>query len=188
MDEQLVIRAQDGDQAAFAMLAVEVGPRFHAVAYRILRDVSLAEDAVQQALLDTWQDLPRLREPERFSAWSYRLLIRVCYAQARHARRRLPEVELVEADVHDTRDDYANIADRDQLDRGFQQLSVEQRAVVVLHHYLGLPVKDVAEVVDAPVETVRTRLKRAMAALRSALQADARHMTDDAETFTEVVA
>ena len=76
MDEQLVIRAQDGDQAAFAMLAVEVGPRFHAVAYRILRDVSLAEDAVQQALLDAWQDLPRLREPERFSAWSYRLLIR----------------------------------------------------------------------------------------------------------------
>jgi RNA polymerase sigma-70 factor (ECF subfamily) len=97
-------------------------------------------------------------------------------------------VELVETDVRATRDDYANIADRDQLDRGFQQLSVEQRAVVVLHHYLGLPVKDVAEVVDAPVETVRTRLKRAMATLRSALQADARHMTDDTQTYTEVVA
>jgi len=188
MDEKLVIRARDGDQAAFAMLAVEVGPRFHAVAYRILRDVSLAEDAVQQALLDTWQDLPRLREPARFSAWSYRLLVRVCYTQARHARRRLPEVELTEADVRITRDDYANIADRDQLDRGFRQLSVEQRTVVVLHHYLGLPVKDVAEVVDAPVETVRTRLKRAMAALRSALEADARLMTHDAERYNEVMA
>ncbi len=53
MDEELVIRAQEGDQAAFAMLAVEVGARFHAVAYRILRDVALAEDAVQQGLLHT---------------------------------------------------------------------------------------------------------------------------------------
>ncbi len=95
---------------------------------------------------------------------------------------------LVETDARATRDDYANIADRDQLDRGFQQLSVEQRAVVVLHHYLGLPVKDVAEVVGAPVETVRTRLKRAMAALRGALEADARLMTHDAERYNEVVA
>ncbi|MEA2026561.1 MAG: sigma factor, partial [Chloroflexota bacterium] len=90
MDDELVVRAQNGDQAAFAMLAVEIGPRFHAVAYRILRDVALAEDAVQQALLDTWQDLPRLSEPARFEAWSYRLLVRICYAHARRARRRLP--------------------------------------------------------------------------------------------------
>ena len=78
MDKELVVRAQGGDQAAFAMLAVDVGPRFHAVAYRILRDAALAEDAVQQALLDTWQDLSRLREPSRFEAWTYRLLVRVC--------------------------------------------------------------------------------------------------------------
>ena len=159
MDKELVVRAQGGDQAAFAMLAVDVGPRFHAVAYRILRDAALAEDAVQQALLDTWQDLSRLREPSRFEAWSYRLLVRVCYAQARRVRRRLPEVELTDTDVGATCDVYADIADRDQLERGFLRLSVDQRTVVVLHHYLGLPVKEVADIVDAPIETVRTRLK-----------------------------
>ena len=186
MDEGLVVRAQGGDQAAFAMLAVEVGPRFHAIAYRILRDVALAEDAVQQALLDTWQDLPRLREPARFEAWSYRLLVRVCYAQARRVRRRLPEVELTDTDVGATCDVYADIADRDQLERGFLRLSVDQRTVVVLHHYLGLPVKEVADIVDAPIETVRTRLKRALAALRSALEADAR--APDPGIHNEVVA
>lgn len=179
-------RAQQGDQAAFAMLAVDVGPRFHAIAYRILRDVALAEDAVQQALLDTWQDLPRLNEPARFDAWSYRLLVRVCYAQARRARRRLPEVPIDDTDVGSPRDAYADVADRDQLERGFLRLSVDQRAVVVLHHYLGLPVNDVAEVVDAPVETVRTRLKRALGTLRSALEADAR--TPDPGIHNEVVA
>ena len=78
MDKQLVARAQGGDEPAFAMLAVDVGPRFHAIAYRILRDVTLAEDAVQQALIETWQDLPQLRDPARFEAWSYRVLVRVC--------------------------------------------------------------------------------------------------------------
>lgn len=187
MDEELVVRAREGDQAAFAMLAVEVGPRFHAVAYRILRDVALAEDAVQQALLDTWQDLPRLREPVRFQAWSYRILVRVCYAQARRVRR-LPEVELTDAYVGTAQRDLATIVDRDQLDRGFQRLSLEQRTVVVLHHYLGLPVKDVADIVDTPVETARTRLKRAMAALRVALEADERPAAPDRGTHSEVVA
>jgi RNA polymerase sigma-70 factor (ECF subfamily) len=187
MDDELVVRAQQGDEAAFAMIAVDVGPRFHAVAYRILRDVALAEDAVQQALLDAWQDLPRLREPARFEAWSYRLLVRVCYAQARRGRR-LPEVQLADHDVRASFDEYSRVADRDQLERGFQRLSVEQRAVVVLHHYLGLPVKDVAELVEAPVETVRTRLKRALSALRIALEADAVPQRRDVDIQGEVVA
>lgn len=187
MNEELVLRAQRGDQAAFAMLAVEVGPRFHAVAYRILRDVSLAEDAVQEALLDTWQDLPRLREPVRFEAWSYRVLVRICYAHAKRTRR-LPEVELTDTDIRSGQDAFTSVVDRDQLERGFARLSIEQRAVVVLHHYLGLPVKEVAEVVDAPLETVRTRLKRAMAALRSALEADARAVVEPRPNPEEVVA
>jgi RNA polymerase sigma-70 factor (ECF subfamily) len=174
MDEELVVRAQGGDQAAFAMLAVDAGPRFHAVAYRILRDVALAEDVVQQALLDTWQDLPRLNDPARFDAWSYRLLVRICYTQAKRARRRLPEVKLADMYVGSAHDAYEEVVDRDQLERGFRHLSVDQRAVVVLHHYLGLSVKDVAEVVDAPIETVRTRLKRALTQLRATLEADAR--------------
>ena len=83
MDTDLVTRAQHGDEEAFASLAVAVGDRLHAVAHRILRDIELAEDATQQALLAIWRDLPQLRDPARFDAWSYRLLVRACYAEGR---------------------------------------------------------------------------------------------------------
>ena len=78
MDIDLVTRAQSGDEEAFASLAVAAGDRLHAVAHRILRDIDLAEDASQQALLAIWRDLPQLRDPGRFEAWAYRLLVHVC--------------------------------------------------------------------------------------------------------------
>lgn len=185
-DEELVIRAQRGDQAAFAMLATQVGPHFHAVAYRILRDVALTEDAVQEALVGAWRDLPRLRDPARFAAWSYRLLVRVCYAHARRSPRRLPEVPMPDRDIAAPGDDITAVVLRDQLERGFRRLPLDQRTVVVLHHYLGLTAKEIAEVVDSPVETVRTRLKRAMASLRNALELDARPGRVDIRIGSEV--
>ena len=68
MDADLIGRAQRGDEEAFASLAVAAGDRLHAVAHRILRDIDLAEDATQQALLAIWRDLPTLRDPARFDA------------------------------------------------------------------------------------------------------------------------
>ena len=91
LDTSLVERAQRGDEGAFTSLAVAVGDRLHAVAYRILRDTDLAEDATQQALLTVWRDLPQLRDPARFEAWSYRLLVRACYAESRRKRRFGPQ-------------------------------------------------------------------------------------------------
>jgi len=81
MDTDLIIRAQHGDKGAYALIATEIADRFLAVARRILRDLDLAEDATQQALLAIWQDLPQLRDPARFDAWSYRLLVRACYGE-----------------------------------------------------------------------------------------------------------
>src|SRR6187399_3477184 len=98
MDTELVIRAQHGDEEAFASLAVAVGDRLHAVAHRILRDIELAEDATQQALLSIWRDLPQLRDPARFEAWSYRLLVRACYAEGRKFRRWAPNIRLLSVD------------------------------------------------------------------------------------------
>ena len=158
MEEDLLVRAREGDEAAFAMLATSISPRLHGVAYRILRDVALSVDAVQQALLRCWQDLAQLRDPERFDSWSYRVLVRTCYAQARHTRARLPEVPLDGIDLGTPGNEYSAIVHRDALERGFLRLPVEQRTVVVLHHYLGLTVAEVAETVGAPLETVRSRL------------------------------
>ena len=174
MDTGLVTAAQRGDEEAFASLAVAVGDRLHAVAHRILRDIDLAEDATQQALLAIWRDLPQLRDPARFDAWSYRLLVRACYAEGRRTRRWAPNLRLLPADEPRWRTASGSVVDRDQLERGFRRLSIDHRAVVVLHHYLDLPLDEVAETLGVPVGTVRSRLHHAMRGLRAALEADAR--------------
>jgi RNA polymerase sigma-70 factor, ECF subfamily len=178
MDTDLVIQAQHGDEQAFASLAVAVGDRLHAVAHRILRDIDLAEDATQQALLTIWRDLPQLRDPTRFEAWSYRLLVRACYAEARRNRSWQPGLRLVDTDTP-MADSSASVADRDQLERGFRRLSIDHRAVVVLHHYLDFTLDEVADVLGVPVGTVRSRLHYAMRGLRAALDADARPMPQE---------
>ena len=174
MDTELVVRAQHGDEEAFASLAVAVGDRLHAVAHRILRDIDLAEDATQQALLSIWRDLPQLRDPARFDAWSYRLLVRACYAEARQTRHWAPNVRLLPAHEPMVEDGISTVVDRDQLERGFRRLSIDHRAVVVMHHYLDLPLSDVAEALGVPEGTVRSRLHYAMRGLRAAMAADAR--------------
>ena len=174
MDTDLVTQAQHGDEEAFAVIAVAVGDRVHAVAHRILRDVSLAEDATQQALLAIWRDLPKLRDPARFEAWAYRLVVRACYAEGRRAHAWQPALRLLPTDEPVEADAARSLADRDQLERGFRRLSVDHRAVIVLHHYLDLPLDQVAEVLGVPSGTVRSRLHYAMRAMRAALDADAR--------------
>jgi RNA polymerase sigma-70 factor (ECF subfamily) len=174
MDTHLVERAQRGDEEAFASLALACGDRLHAVAHRILRDVDLAEDATQQALLTIWRDLPQLRDPARFDAWSYRLLVRACYAEGRKERRWTPSLRLLPADEPSAPEGLSSVVDRDQLERGFRRLSIDHRAVVVLHHYLDLSLDEVAEALGVPVGTVRSRLHHAMRGLRAALDADLR--------------
>ena len=175
MDTDLVTRAQHGDEEAFASPAVAVGDRLHAVAHRILRDIELAEDATQQALLSIWRDLPQLRDPARFDAWSYRLLVRACYAEGRKERHWTPNMRLLPSDREPMQADGTSaVVDRDQLERGFQRLSIDHRAVVVMHHYLDWPLDRIAESLGVPIGTVRSRLHHAMRGLRAALDADAR--------------
>ena len=178
MDAELIGRAQHGDEEAFASLAVATGDRLHAAAHRILRDIDLAEDATQQALLAIWRALPQLRDPARFDAWSYRLLVRACYAEARRTRQWTPNLHILPADVP-AGEGLSSVVDRDQLERGFRRLSIDHRAVVVLHHYLDLPLDEVADVLGVPVGTVRSRLHHAMRGLRAALEADARPATQE---------
>jgi RNA polymerase sigma-70 factor (ECF subfamily) len=177
MDTDLVVRAQRGDKAAYADLAARIADRYLAVARRILRDLDLAEDATQQALLSIWQDLPQLRDPARFEAWAYRLLLRACYAEGRKQRRWAPNLRLLPADEPTAADGFGPIADRDQLDVAFRRLSIDHRTVVVLHHYLDLPLDRVAELVGIPVGTAYSRLHYAMRGLRAALDADRRAAT-----------
>jgi RNA polymerase sigma-70 factor (ECF subfamily) len=184
MDTDVVVRAQGGDQAAFAQLATEGGRRMNALAVGILRDRDLAEDAVQQALLSIWKDLPQLRDPARYESWSYKLLVRACYAEARKRKRRMAEVLGVTTREPVAGDEIHVVADRDQLERGFQRLSLDHRAVVVMHHYLDMPLEAVATALGIPAGTARSRFHRAMASLRSALEADNRPPSPPTGTAT----
>ena len=174
MDTDLVVRAQRGDKAAYAMVAGEIADRFLSVARRILRDRDLAEDATQQALLTIWQDLPQLRDPGRFDPWSYRLLVRACYAEGRKERRWAPNLTLLPVGEGATDPRLGAVIDRDQLERGFRRLPIDHRAVVVLYHYLDKPLDEIARILEIPVGTVHSRLHNAMRGMRAALDADSR--------------
>ena len=174
MDADLVIRAQRGDKGAYALVATGIATRFLAVARRILRDIDLAEDATQQALLAIWQDLPQLHDPARFEAWSYRLLVRACYAEGRKERSWTANLRLLPVDAPIVDDGLSSVVDRDELEAGFRRLSIDHRAVVVLHHYVDLPLERVAEILGIPTGTAHSRLHHAMRALRAALEADSR--------------
>ena len=180
MDVDLVVRASHGDRDAFASLVSETAERFLDVSRRILRDLDLAEDATQQALLAIWRNLPQLRDPARFDAWSYRLLVRECYAEGKARRRWAPNIRLLPAGEPAAPDELRGIADRDQLEAGFRALTVAHRTIVVLHYYLDIPIERVAEILGIPVGTAHSRLHYAMRAMRAALEADARPVTREA--------
>jgi RNA polymerase sigma-70 factor (ECF subfamily) len=173
VDRDLVELARQGDREAFALLVHQVSDSLFAVAQRILRDSGLAEDALQNALVLAWRRIPHLREPDRFEAWIHRILVHACYDESQRARHWTANVRVLPLEGLSTPDGTAVIADRDELERAFRRLPVDQRAVFVLHHYLGLPLVEIAEMLEIPAGTARSRLHYATHALRDALTADA---------------
>ena len=156
MERDLVERARKGDRDAFAGLVHQVSDALFAAAHRILRDTDLAEDALQDALMTAWRQLPHLREPERFEAWVHRILVHACYAEARRSRRWSTNVRVLPIDGPVAADAQLSIADRDELERAFRRLPIEQRAVFVYHHYVGLPLIEIAETFGIPAGTARS--------------------------------
>jgi RNA polymerase sigma factor (sigma-70 family) len=174
MQRDLVERARQGDHDAFAELAGAAIPRLDAAAWLILRDAEQAKDAVQNALVRAWRDLPTLRNPDRFDAWLRKLVVRACIDEARRLRRHRVDVELTPLMTPSIDGLESRIADRDQIERGFIRLEPDMRAVIVLHHYLDLTLPDVAAVLGIPIGTAKSRLHRALGLMRAALDADAR--------------
>lgn len=174
MQRDLVERAMAGDHDAFSELArISIG-RLYVVARLILRDEAKAEDATQETLVAAWQHIHGLRDPDRFDAWLHRLLVNACYREAGRSKRRGSievHVQVLEASEPDASHD---LADRDQVERGFRRLDTDQRTVLVLHYFVGLSLDEAADVLGVPPGTIRSRLHRAIVAMRAALDADAR--------------
>ena len=174
---ELVLRARQGDRDAFDMLMIDVIDRLYRVARLVLRDFDRAEDAVQEALVRCWRDLPSLRDPDRFDAWLNRILFHAINDEARRRRRSVVELVRLAGDPTDT-DSSGALADRDEIARVFERLSVEHRTIVVFHHYLGMTTAEAARAIGIPTGTARSRLHYATEALRAALDADARSATE----------
>ena len=176
-----------GDREAFTVLVHQASDVLYAVAYRILRDSGRAEDALQNALVLAWKRLPHLRDADRFEAWIHRILVHACYDESQRTQSWQTNVRMLPSGGPSSPDETNAVADRDELERAYRRLSVEQRAVFVLHHYVGLPLVEVADVLGIPAGTARSRLHYAIAGLRDALTADvgargpgrATRMTDD---------
>ena len=177
MDRDLVERAQGGDQKAFMALVDIHGDQLYSIAHRILRDAERAEDALQDALVIAWRDLPSLRDPDRFDAWVHRVLTNACIGLARRERRHTARLRVLPVDGPAAPDDLVGIADRDQLDRGFRRLTPDERAILVLHHYVGYTPTEIAEIFGRPPGTIRSRLHHAHRAMRAALDAESRVST-----------
>ncbi len=169
MRTELVLSAQAGDRQAFDALATALYNRLYSIARRILRDDYAAEEAVQECLIRAWRELRSLRDPTRFEAWMHRLLVNSCHDQGRRARRFAAEVAEISFDRSDPVDDLATVVRVDELERGFLQLPVGHRAVLVLTHYLDMSAPEVSEVLGIPVGTVYSRLHYGVRAMRSVL-------------------
>lgn len=174
----LVVRAREGDRDAFSELAARSIGRLTATARMILRDEYAAQDAVQETFIEAWRSLPGLREPDRFEAWVRRLLVRACFKGARRSTRvKAIEIRMTAGDEPAIPGAEHDLDLHDQLERGLARLSAEQRAVVVLVHYLDLSLADAAQALGIPLGTTKSRLNRATSALRAAIEADDREPT-----------
>ena len=174
LDRELVEAAQRGDEAAFIDLIRPRSARLLAMAQRITQDPSLAEDTLQDALVLAWRDIRAVRDPERFDPWLRRLVVNLCVRHASRERRRTATLRELPIDSPVASDEFASVAMRDQLERGFRRLQPVQRATLVLHHFVGYSPAEIAEALGIPPGTARSRLYNAQQAMRAALEADAR--------------
>ncbi len=170
MDRTLVERAQGGDADAYEALVRASTRRLYLTAYRIVRDADAAEDATQQALVAAWRELPSLRDPDRFEAWTYRLVVRACLTERRRHRRGVREIPVDDLSIAAS-DTVGETDLRDQLDRALGAIPDDQRAVVVLHHYVGLALVEIAQILGEPPGTIRSRLHHAKRSMRAAIEA-----------------
>jgi RNA polymerase sigma-70 factor (ECF subfamily) len=174
LDPDRIRRAQHGDVAAFTELIEARIPAMVRTATAILGQEADARDAVQDALVAAWRSLPRLRDVAAFDVWLMRILVHRCRRGLRQSgAARVREIPGEALEALAAPDAHAAAERRDALERAFDRLSVEHRAVLVLHHLDGRPVAEIASILELPVGTVKSRLFHARAALDRALRREA---------------
>jgi RNA polymerase sigma-70 factor (ECF subfamily) len=173
-ERDLVEAARQGERDAYVVLIRPRVDRLYAIALRVLRDADRADDAVQDALVLAWRDLRSLREADRFDAWLQRIVLNACMRELRSHRRREARVVRLTIDAGQSPDELSVLLERDRMEQAFRNVSVDQRVVLALRHYLGYSPDEIAEALDIPVGTAKSRLHYAHRAMRAALEAEGR--------------
>jgi RNA polymerase sigma-70 factor (ECF subfamily) len=170
-DGALVEQAQNGDRAALETLLRAQYDRLHALCWRMTGNEADAADATQEALIAITRGLPKFDARARFGTWCYRVAVNACLDELRRRRRR-PEpitAERLAITMPTTGAGTDAVADRMVVDDALRLITPEFRAAVVLRDLCGLEYAEIAEVLDVPIGTVRSRLARGRGALADRL-------------------
>jgi RNA polymerase sigma-70 factor (ECF subfamily) len=179
-DQDLVVRCQRGDSMAFRQLYRRYQQRVRATLYQLC-DHEMLDDLVQEVFLRVWKGLPKLRQASYFSTWLYRISWNVATDRRRNLAKQPAEIvtnkteeEGLSLNEHLARSqdtpDLMQLHYQDLVQRGLQSLSLEHRAVIVLHDLEDLPQKDIAHILQLSVGTVKSRLHYARKAIKVFLQ------------------
>jgi RNA polymerase sigma-70 factor (ECF subfamily) len=175
LDRSLIDRARSGDLDAFESIVRARMDAVYRLTAAILGDEADARDAAQETFVAAWRELPKLRDPERLDAWLQRVAVNASRmtlrARGRRRVREIPSSQVV-ALADRAVADHGPEADAIRLDIALRRLDVDQRAILVLHHLEGRPLAEIADVLDIPVGTAKSRLFHARRALETALRAE----------------
>ena len=180
VDPGLLARAAAGEVAAFDEILRPRLARLYRMAVAITRSEPDARDAVQDASLNAWRELPRLRSPERFDSWLDQILVNACRSLMRRSRRVVVrEIDLETAGAGDDASGFGSAPDPDATEvdlirRAFDRLEPGVRSLLVLHYVEERPLGEIARVMGSPVGTIKWRLSNARKALNRALEAERR--------------
>ena len=174
MDPGLIGRAQTGDVDAFTALVAGRSEAMQRMAMAILGHEADARDAVAESLVAIWRELPRLRDPLAFDAWSTRIVVNACKRRLRgRGRARIRELTLegaaADRSLPTTAGPADDVAERMALERAFDRLDADARAILVLHHLDGRGLAEIAAVLGIPVGTAKSRLFAARRALERSI-------------------
>ena len=167
-DAELIRRFRDGDERAFVTLVRRHERRVYNLAFRMLGRAEDARDATQDAFLSCFRHLGSFREEAAFTTWLHRIAMNACFDMLRKRPPPGPAVEEVPAEAPTPDHAEAVILSTD-VQRALLTILPEFRAVLILHELQDLPVEEVAEALNVPVGTVKSRLHRGRVALGRAL-------------------
>ncbi len=173
-ETDLVRRCQQGDTLSFQQLYRRYQQRVRATLYQLCGSEML-DDLVQEVFLRVWKSLPKLRQPSYFSTWLYRITWNVATDKRRKLAQNLSLnddgtiLSIMPSRPEDT-PDLMRLHYQDLVQQGLQTLSLDHRAVLVLHDLEDVPQKEVASILELPLGTVKSRLFYARNQMRKFLK------------------